>query len=628
MKLQFGMVFDDGRNATLRELLGLMGHYASRSFQTSGNVVDEPLAMAYRGDRLRRQDAGEIQPLTEVPYVLTWDGRLDNRDEIAGRCDLTEVELLTDAAIVMGAYRKFGEAVLADLVGEFALCLWCKDSRDLVMARSFGGERLLYYTHHDGVLMWCSDFAHLVRVSNVRLKINESYLFEYLLSQPNAVSTPFEEVNAVPPNTVLRFCQGELQSHGRLWDPGKIQDVRYGSDSEYEEHCLHVMREAVEVRMTGVDCVFSELSGGLDSSSVVCLGDLILREEGRNPASFQTVSCVFEESETCDEKRFVEAVAEARGIPSHLISECEQAITMGLSDSEFPGVPTPFTCYGERYRAFARRMAGYGAQVLMTGLGGDHLFWSEPDGVLLVADELAKGNLARMHRECTTWSRFAGIPYWRMLLTTAVPLTLGRFAPSLAQFRRPKIPSWITPSYRERAKSLVWEYTLSKDSSGSPSRRAQLRGVENLIATVSAGYWSQFSEIHLTHPYLHRPLVEFCIGTPLSQFLRNGETRSLMRRTMQGILPEKVRIRKSKGIIDEAFARAVQREWEIFEDLESFEVCKLGLVDRKGVESFAEKLFIGASVVDEHLERVVSLEYWLRHVNSFRSNGVRVISSA
>jgi hypothetical protein len=75
--------------------------------------------------------------------------------------------------------------------------------------------------------------------------------------------------------------------------------------------------------------------------------------------------------------------------------------------------------------AFAALMRERRAHVLLTGLGGDHLFWSSPEGAPLVADALRRGKLLHAHRECRVWSDTASVPYLQLLLDTALPLAAG-----------------------------------------------------------------------------------------------------------------------------------------------------------------------------------------------------------
>src|SRR5947209_3246452 len=126
MKLQTGLLYLDGRPTTALDSAEILGEYAARHVDLAGGMVEGPLFIAYRGDRITPEEDFEIQPLGIEAFALTWDGRLDNRAELADRLGLTSREIIPDPAIVLNAYLAFGDSVFADLIGEFALVLWCR----------------------------------------------------------------------------------------------------------------------------------------------------------------------------------------------------------------------------------------------------------------------------------------------------------------------------------------------------------------------------------------------------------------------------------------------------------------------------------------------------------------------
>src|ERR1041385_2910178 len=237
-------------------------------------------------------------------------------------------------------------------------------------------------------LTWSSDFAHLVRISGVALDVNENYVLEYLVSQPSTKLTPLTKVDSVPANSMVCFENGNLKFTRQLWNPTRILPVRYRSDREYEEHCREKLTEAVRVRLRAKHPVFSELSGGLDSSSLVLIGDRVIEGRNKRRGNLRTVSCVYEESQSCDERNFIRAVEEKRGIDSLLVHEEDQNVMLGLKDPTFTGIPNGLHCFPGRYPKFAELMREHKSRVLLSGRGGDHLFWSEPDGSAIIADEM------------------------------------------------------------------------------------------------------------------------------------------------------------------------------------------------------------------------------------------------
>jgi asparagine synthase (glutamine-hydrolysing) len=619
MKLQLGLLNTDGRPVAPEHLTTLLGEFADTPAEISGEVADGPLLMAYRGDRITLEEDSETQPLRHGPYMLTWDGRLDNREDFTTFLGFTNLSIVPDPVIVLKAYQMFGESIFEKLIGEFALTLWSQATRSLFFVRSTCGARTLYYALDKSTLTWSSDFAHLVRVSGVALDVNENYVLEYLVSQPNTKLTPLTKVDAVPANSMVCFENGRLKFTRQLWDPTRIATLRYGSDGEYEEHCREKLTEAVRVRLRAKHTVFSELSGGLDSSSLVLLGDRVLAAKNKPLRNLRTVSCVYEESETCDERNFIRAIEEKRGIDTLLVHEQDQTITLGLKDTKFTGIPNGLHCFPGRYPKFAELMRENQSRVLLSGRGGDHLFWSEPDGSAILADAMRGGNLFRAHRECSLWSRFMNVPYHRLMIGRVLPQTVRSYFPGMFQYLRQPVPGWIAPSRSKAIDGVLSGSTDFKACRAIPSQQAKLSVLDHMFRFLGSGFLSEYRELYVSHPYSHRPLVEFCFATPISQFLRNGQTRSLMRRALAEILPAKTKKRLGKGLLDEAILRALRREWDEVGDVRDWQMCQRDFGEPKHLSDSLQKMRLGFLDQGVGLLRLVSLERWFRSLSHIRA---------
>jgi asparagine synthase (glutamine-hydrolysing) len=616
MKLQVGLLQRDGRLATTEDLSRILGAFEAWEAETRGEIIDGPVAMAYRGDRITWEEESEVQPLKWGAYITTFDGRLDNREELGVRLNLTNLQSIPDPLIVAKAYSEFGVKIFADLIGEFALSLWCQKSRTLLFVRSVCGARPLYYVADRSRLVWSGDFGHLVRVSNIDLSVNYSYLLEYVVSQPNTKHSPLQKVNVIPPGTVLAFQDDQFKQLGELWNPTNIRSLKYRTDRDYEDHCREVLTQAVRARLRARSPVFSELSGGFDSSSLVMIGDGVLRDRNESTQGLRTVSCVFEDSESCDESPFIKAVEDARRLPGFRVTEKDQAITLALRDIAFTGLPNPLHCFPGRFLTYQVLMRRLGARVLFSGEGGDHLFWSVRDGTPVVADSLLKGHFVEMHAACATWSRFTNVPYVRLLFKQAFPLAMGSIFPSVSGYQPPQIPRWITRPYKEGLAEHVWDAGV-RSSRDMPSLRMHRYHIDLLFCQLGAGYVNEYRDMYVTYPYSHRPLVEFCLSVPTSQFLRAGQSRSLMRRSLSEVLPTKVLERRSKGGPGEALVRALHRELSNVTNVGQWQLCERGVADPEILMRDLNKMRLQGDT--GHVLRMLTAERWLRSLDRVHS---------
>jgi asparagine synthase (glutamine-hydrolysing) len=76
----------------------------------------------------------------------------------------------------------------------------------------------------------------------------------------------------------------------KFWDFDPAKSTRYRTDAEYEEHFRDVFAQAVGRRLRSDSPVLAELSGGMDSSSIVCMADEIARHEPGGARRVETVS--------------------------------------------------------------------------------------------------------------------------------------------------------------------------------------------------------------------------------------------------------------------------------------------------------------------------------------------------
>jgi hypothetical protein len=102
------------------------------------------------------------------------------------------------------------------------------------------------------------------------------------------------------------------------------------------------------------------------------------------------------------------------------------------------------------------------------------------------------------------------------------------------------------------------------------------------------------------------------------QFLRQGETRSLMRRALVDLLPKKIANRKSKASMDEALIRAVQREWDEIGDVKEWEVCQRGYAHARPLRDALNQIRLGLSASIGPLIALFAVERWLRSLSLYR----------
>ena len=599
----------------------LLGEALTEYGPDGGRNVHQPsIAMVYRAFHTSRESREEDQPLVDAAgRLLAWDGRLDNRSELL---ELLGDELdqdRTDVSIVRAAYRKWGADFAQHLIGDFALSLWDPTSQTLLLARDPVGARLLYYHANDERIVWSTRLDALLRLPDVELEIDDEYVAGYFTAQTSFAQTPYKNVFAVPPAHLVIARAGQIRGQ-RFWGLDPNKQIRYATDAEYEEHFTELFREAVRARLRVDGPVWADLSGGLDSSSVVCMADSIIDAREADASRLETVSAVFDESPSSDERRFISKVETKRSRAGHHFKESEYPLLKTFDSDEFKAAPNLLESWAEYHQSVRRRMRADGARVLLTGIGGDELLTSSADPSVEIVDLLVQGKLIDLHERLKVWSLALKKPYlavlWRHALSPALPrrLQVFRKRADLA-----KLFSMLNPEFVERFE-LPSRLLGVSDPFGFrlPSARGQAAAFVSVVKVIASGSLLDWDTIEISYPFTHRPLVEFLQAIPPTQWIRPGETRSLMRRSLRPYLPEDIAKRKGKGSPAEATLRAMGREWAGFRSmLRDTRLVARGYVDGKALANVVDQPFLGHDLTTVSVVRLVHLENWLRNLETY-----------
>lgn len=590
--------------------------FLSRSLRQSGPDGESiwlsgSLGMVYRPFHTERKSLlAPAQPIVSEGYVFAWDGRLDNADELAscldGGKDLGEPEL------VLRAFLSWGLEAVGRFDGDFAFSLWNPRERVLILGRDPFGIRPLYYHENKEHVLWASTIGALLDAGNLPLDVDDEFVANFLSRFSTPSSSPLKTVQAVPAGHVLVF-HGERKTARRYWSLDPRNEVVYGSDEEYEEHFRHLFRRAVASRLRSNGPVFCELSGGLDSSSLVCVGDDLLASGEAEAPDLLTASYVFDRSYTSDERPFIRKVEEHRGRGGLHIDEDRQRILALPPDTFLPDRPSFQLCYLARQDFLAERMSEAGSRVLLSGVAGDQVLWGEVGTPRGLADQLSRGRLPAALRACHAWAHALNLPHHKVFWEGAVWPLLPRFLRAQAN---PVVPleGLFDRSFVRRL-ALRERLLGPKDDLGFrlPSSREQYALLAEVVFESESHFHLSEGHVETRFPFLDRRLVEFLMAIPLEQKLRPRETRSLLRRALLGTLPEAVRKRRTKGGPHEAIYRALIREWPristVFQDPW---VCRLGYVDRERLKIVLQKARHGVNITSPQLIRIVCLELWLR----------------
>jgi asparagine synthase (glutamine-hydrolysing) len=542
--------------------------------------------------------------------VLHWDGRLDNRSDLLVLLRDSLNGEITDEAMARGTYERWGTAGFVHLIGDWSLVLQDDETRTTVLASDFAGVRPLYYHVQNGRVQWSNRLQLLVEQTGIT-ELDEQYIAGFLTFGGYPNRTPYKGIYSVPPGHAVRVSAHQTNV-SRFWSMPIGDTIRYQNPHRYEEQLRALFREAVAVRLQTESPVLAELSGGLDSSSVVCMADHLIRSGAVRTPRLETASFTWRNS--LDEP-FIREVESHCGIQSARISTHDVPV---VSEAQVNGaMPEPFQAVLRSLAAVAKQT---GAGTILTGQNGDLLMGNWFDDRLQVAASLRRLQIGRTLHAALAWSKLLRLSVYQVLwhaAQTALPPSLTPAA----------IYTTADGSYAPRSveTSLVSHFSNRTGVSDSasffsndwlhavPERRKHFRSLSLALELRTLQPPEPLQHLDYTHPFGHRPLVEFLMTVPADVLCRPGEPRKLMRSAFADLWPLKLTGRRSKGSFNAPWQEALRPVARALLKSKTLYSVERGFVEHTSVRSRLKRLCLGLDCNESQLRQIILLELWLRN---------------
>ena len=493
----------------------------------------------------------------------------------------------------------------ARLVGDFAYVIHDARSGKIVGARdAFGVDALFYRVFPDIVA-----FASRADLLATDQEYDRQFLAEFVARVDSGGGrTPYIGVCAVPPAHVVRTLGRSVVTQ-RYWSAASFTapDTRPlpAIVEEFREH----FATAVRTRLSPNGRTWAQLSGGLDSSSVVSMSQL-LSKTGSAPSGLAgTITLVDPHGTGGDERCYSDSVVRAYDLRNEQISGLDWWQSDGVEPPQ-TDLPTPAYLMYARDRRMAEVVRAAGGEVLFTGYGADHYLGGS---AVFLADWAVDGRLRAALRESMRWATAGHVSFWKFAMhNIAMPL----LPPSLVSRLLPaaSVPTWVHA--RAVREFELMEHTVVQQAFGGKTGGKYIASVVQSVEAmpdVLALHAVIQDIVEERHPFLYRPLVEFALGLPAQLCAQPMARKWILREAMRGVLPETVRTRPGKGSIDGSLARTLSREagW-MRALLERSTLVEMGLVDDAALVRAIEDGEPGAEDQRAAIVRTLALECWLQ----------------
>ncbi|MGH7574224.1 MAG: asparagine synthase-related protein [Longimicrobiales bacterium] len=580
---------------------------------THGHNLAAGMVRLDNRDEIRRW--GAHKPMTYMREDRTARAR-DMRNELlhapgrSGGGDASSAARLTDLELVLRAVEAEGAGCVPALLGDFAFVVWDGRTGTIIAAVDAFAVKTLYYAQRGRTFAFSSR-AEPLAVSD---EYNRQYLAERVaMCIPTPGLTVFAGVHAVSAGHLLVVTPDGAPSVRRYWSAHEFETDHSWVRREQEaaETCRDLLADAVRLRLGGEGETWAELSGGMDSSSVVSTAQW-LAQQGRVPHGLAgTVTYVETGGTGADEREYSDAVVNTWGLRNEQIIDAPT-----WHDDEYPppllDQPGDLAFY-PRTRRLCEIVSGAGGKILLTGVGGDNLFLGT---MFFFADWIARGHILRAVREMARRAAIGRVSFWELAYRNALLPLLPYFIQKSWVCDEGQTPSWIAPDAARR-------YGIGQRAA-SPRAYAGRVGCKYqdstavLITSATAGTAPglRHDYVDVRHPYLSRPIVEFAITLPPELCVRPHSRKWVLRQAVRGVLPDVVRTRVGKGVLMAPNAASLVQERSNLEDLASdMMLADLGIVS----QSMFRRAFGAVLSMPETRERIsgaisctLMTEAWLR----------------
>ena len=422
---------------------------------------------------------------------------------------------------------------------------------------------------------------------------------------PNSGRTPYRGLLRLEPGHRLVAEKGCVRIE-RYWEWREPHAGLGRNQQDWVDQFLYTFSDAVKRQMSGGDRVWADLSGGLDSSSIVAIA---ARQRSRPRLS--TVSVVFGESSVSDEREWAETVTRTVDVEPHEIDGDRVHPFGRLREAvQYWEEPHGAAAFFGVHESYARLFGERGVAVLLSGIGAEAVVLNKQQEPVHLADLLRRGRLLRLWRELDTWQRALRIPLSNLAFRYGLRPLLGR---RVSYGWTPGGHDWIDPGFAAR-----WNLRDRSRSSNMPragrgaADQWHVEQIGWITGFLLRGYLEKACDIR--YPFLHRPLVELALAMPWSLKAVPGEPKAVLRRAMKGILPERVRCRTQNASTGHAAYNGLRKEWPVLEQIvDSSVLVELGAVDRERLRTALHMARQGHAPDLGGLLSTLTLDAWLQH---------------
>lgn len=598
--------------AELQPMVDILAH---RGPDGEGIFIDKNVGLGHRRLAIIDLSPGGSQPMCndDGSVCLVFNGEIYNYREL--RSELLQkghdFRSQSDTEVILRAYEEFGGQCAEKLTGMFAFAIWDKTKASLFCARDRFGIKPFYYFWDGKNFIFASEPKALIihpLISDV-VSCNPNALYRFFQFGVVAAGTEtfFSGIQSLKPAECLSLAGNTLKK----WEYWRI--THFGNAKISDELAIESFREvfskSVKQHLISDVPVGTFLSGGLDSSSIVCVAAKMLDHPVR------TYTIYYEQEPDIDERSFAQKVIDATGasavfytLPNNEIPELLEKM---IYFHDFP-VPTPHPLSGFALMRLASRS---NTVVLLNGQGSDEMlagyFSCFPFFLTAMSKSVRWGAFFRNLRLFAKDQRLGAADVVKILLKSAL---LGVLSEEHAYRLRGRLG--YCPLVVRDINKKFFEDIKEKSTDKFTQFLYNLTFNTNLSTLLHFEDRNSMAfSVEVRVPFLDHRLAETIFALPPHYKIRNGLTKWILREAMRNILPEEIRMRKDKKAL-EAIRESYWFRNELKEPLNDLLTSQAfrsrPIYDHRLILKLVKNYNQGDNRCAESLWKVFTMENWFR----------------
>jgi asparagine synthase (glutamine-hydrolysing) len=447
----------------------------------------------------------------------------------------------SDTEVILAAYDAYGEDCLRLFDGMFAFAIWDEQEQLLFAARDRFGEKPFYYYKDERQLVFASEMKALW-AAGIERQMNEEMLFNYItlgyVQNPGDSGVTFyKTIHKLPARSFLVYNhRKDTLTEQVYWEPD-VQAIAIPED-EAAEKLRALLSQSVNRRLRSDVPVGTSLSGGLDSSSVLAF----ICEANEQPAAFKTFSAVFP-GFSRDESDRIELITDTFGVANYQV---QPDVDSFLHDLEaichYQEEPFQSASIAAQYKVFELAKQN-GVTVLLDGQGADETMAGYSKYYEWYWRELYRRDKPLLHQELEQAAGAGGTWDWKNKLRATLPALADAWLVKHRSRLQRKHPD-LAPGFTANFGTSHYDIPATPTLNGALYYNAFLNGLEELLQYADRNSMAHGREVRL--PFLNHDLVQFIFSLPAAYKIRQGYTKWLLRKSMDGLLPGEIVWRREK----------------------------------------------------------------------------------